>query len=269
MSQLAARKRIQDLEDLSSGLIDVKKSIVELGVKYRLASKFTRFVGFNECDENGEKFETMVTRPIHQQIMLHPLIRLACSATDGTLSRATYEAASYQYNKATRVVPCNNNNKVKATVNDRLGVEERCLPVDTPAAEEDTFTGSRKSLDKLEMKVRARFASLLVDTSDDDDLTTLINLQRADGHFEWSDKLFLITFVSERNLEKRQPKYVKSKDLWVTAFVLALLEDMQDRKEIWELVVEKAKKFLCRSLTPEEVQNLITEAAAAQVAAKK
>ena len=67
--QLAARKRIQDLEEMiideSNVHVtkqDVENAVVELGVKFRLASKYTSFVGIDDKKPKDEFEPVMNTR---------------------------------------------------------------------------------------------------------------------------------------------------------------------------------------------------------------
>jgi len=68
--QLAARKRIQDLEEMihDEDKEDIENAIVQLGIKYRLASKHTSFVGVDERSPR-EFFElAMISREIANQV---------------------------------------------------------------------------------------------------------------------------------------------------------------------------------------------------------
>ena len=68
--QMAARKRIQDLEEMiieegpesKIGKKDVENAIVELGLKFKLASKHTSFVGVDEKKPGEEAELVMNTR---------------------------------------------------------------------------------------------------------------------------------------------------------------------------------------------------------------
>ncbi len=74
--QLAARKRIQDLvetvqvEEEKGGVSkeEVEKAVVELGIKYRLASKHTSFVGIDDKAAKGDFELAMNTRDIKNQV---------------------------------------------------------------------------------------------------------------------------------------------------------------------------------------------------------
>ena len=66
--QLFARKMIQELEEKHEheNKEETKKLITELGLKYKLASKYTSFVGIDE--KQGKSREMMVTRHVKNQM---------------------------------------------------------------------------------------------------------------------------------------------------------------------------------------------------------
>ena len=74
--QLAARKRIQDLEETILDNADdvtkeeIEKAVVDLAIKYRLASKHTSFVGVDDKAAKGEFELAMSTRDIKNQVTM-------------------------------------------------------------------------------------------------------------------------------------------------------------------------------------------------------
>jgi len=67
--QLAARKRIQDLEEMiHDDKEDIENAIVQLGIKYRLASKHTSFVGVDERSPRDCFELAMISREIANQV---------------------------------------------------------------------------------------------------------------------------------------------------------------------------------------------------------
>ena len=67
---MAARKRIQDLEEDTDRPKDhVEKAVTKLGLEYKLASKFTSFIGVDKT--NSEKrYGTMQAREVANQVPL-------------------------------------------------------------------------------------------------------------------------------------------------------------------------------------------------------
>lgn len=67
--QLAAKKRIQDLEETTNVNLtseEIQELITELGIKYKIASKYTSFVGVDS--KTFKESEVMITRHIKNQI---------------------------------------------------------------------------------------------------------------------------------------------------------------------------------------------------------
>ena len=94
----------------------------------------------------------------------------------------------------------------------------------------------------------------------EDKLTSLIDLQSSDGHFRWGEILTVCTKQNKDELTTKRPSFAGNDDLWLTAIAIALLEAMEKDLDLWELVVQKARKFLAKHLTLEEVQKLIEAA---------
>ena len=94
----------------------------------------------------------------------------------------------------------------------------------------------------------------------EDKLTSLIDLQSSDGHFRWGEILTVCTKQNKDDLITKRPSFAGNDDLWLTAIAIALLEAMEKDLDLWELVVQKARKFLAKHLTLEEVQKLIEAA---------
>ena len=95
---------------------------------------------------------------------------------------------------------------------------------------------------------------------EEDKLTSLIDLQSADGHFKWGDSLERLTGKSREDLAAKRPSLVDSDDLWLTAIAIVLLEAMTAEKDLWELVVRKSKQFLARTLKSEDIEKLLEAA---------
>jgi hypothetical protein len=95
---------------------------------------------------------------------------------------------------------------------------------------------------------------------EEDKLTALVDLQTSDGHFKWGDGLERFAGKTKEELMANRPSFAGHDDLWVSAIVIVLLEAMEAEKELWELVVAKARKFLAKSLTQQQIEMLLAEA---------
>merc|ERR1712107_465013 len=79
-----------------------------------------------------------------------------------------------------------------------------------------------------------------LDCAEQDDLEKLINLQLANGSFKFG-KCFK---HSEEEMKKSCPSG-ESFEVWITACAIAMLEKKyKNDKDLWQLVVDKAKKFV-------------------------
>ncbi|XP_068729632.1 von Willebrand factor A domain-containing protein 5A-like [Montipora capricornis] len=83
---------------------------------------------------------------------------------------------------------------------------------------------------------------------------TLISMQKASGAWDFTDELVSLCGINRATLVKSCPTEIafgttKGKLLWATALALVLLRGkFLDRKDEWEMIAEKAKKWLNKSL---------------------
>jgi len=96
---------------------------------------------------------------------------------------------------------------------------------------------------------------------EEDKLTTLIGLQSSDGHFRWNEAVAKHSGSSKEDLMSKRPDSGIGEDIWITVILIAMLESMAEDKDLWELVVLKAKKFLAKTMTQDEMDKLLTAAA--------
>ena len=88
-------------------------------------------------------------------------------------------------------------------------------------------------------------------------LDVIIDKQKSDGNFEWTERL-----ESEFGITSENPGNVKDGD-WITALVVAVLKvKFPKDKVIWDLMVKKAVKALAKSLGGDQakVDNLMAQA---------
>ena len=96
---------------------------------------------------------------------------------------------------------------------------------------------------------------------EEDKLTTLIDLQSSDGHFRWDDAVAGYLGSTKAELMSKRADAAISDDIWITAVLIAMLESMAEDKDLWELVVLKAKKFLAKTMAKDQMEKLLTAAA--------
>ncbi len=87
-----------------------------------------------------------------------------------------------------------------------------------------------------------------------DDLTAVVDLQGSSGVFKWGPALERILGMSQSDLNAKKPSEVETtEEVWLTLVMVALLETkMAEKKELWELVADKAIKFAKKQLGGDE-----------------
>ena len=129
-------------------------------------------------------------------------------------------------------------------------------------AERAIIDGSVKSGPKSRkcMKIEDKQQSM-------DKMTELINLQKSNGVFELSSENWVGSVLEEylgsySVVISRCPKGIKI-NLWITALSMKILEvKMEDKKDLWDLVMQKSHKFLNAELNKvdETYENLMNQA---------
>jgi len=264
--QLAARKRIQDLVETVSveeeGGVkkeEVEKAIVELGIKYRLASKHTSFVGIDDKAAKGDFELAMNTRDIKNQVPsgFGYGMPMAMACRGGAPMRMMCMSApppmpmfggGPQGGAMLRSAP-----KAAFMMADHAQVESASCPDEDENCAMDAMDCISTDSSSMPMEQKAA-------VQEEDDLTSLIDLQSSDGHFKYGDVITRCTGKSNNELTAKQPSFVTDNDLWLTAIVIALLEAMTNEKDLWELVVQKARKYLSNRLKEEEIEKIIEAA---------
>ena len=89
--------------------------------------------------------------------------------------------------------------------------------------------------------------------SNDEDMTSLIKLQGSNGIFEvtkedWETSVFKKYLGTIENVTLSCPNSIDLK-VWVTALAMEILEvHMNDKRDLWELVAEKSKKYILKEM---------------------
>ena len=91
----------------------------------------------------------------------------------------------------------------------------------------------------------------------DDDMTALINWQKSDGMFQittdgWENSILKTYLGNIQDVRANCPANTTF-NVWLTALAVKILElKMSEKKELWELVAEKSKKYILRELLKNE-----------------
>ena len=87
----------------------------------------------------------------------------------------------------------------------------------------------------------------------DDKMTELVNLQGSSGKFKiypqnWKNSVFEEYTGSYEAVQSSCPECVKI-NLWITALAIKILElKMLGKKDLWELVAQKSRKYILAKL---------------------
>ena len=284
--QLAARKRIQDLEETvleeegAPKKDEIEKAVVELAIKYRLASKHTSFVGVDDKAGKNDFELAMNTRDIKNQVPSGfgygggpvPMMAMCMSAPvpqmRGGVTRfrckGSANTAPMMGGGMNLMSKCAGQPQRQMMADCAPAVESFSLDAEAEemddcadAADEvgmDCFLSSDGVREEPEKRAKAKPAK------EEDKLTSLIDLQCSDGHFKWGNGLARLTGKSREDLAAKRPSLVESDDLWLTAIAIVLLEAMSADKDLWELVVQKARKFLAKTIKNEDIEKLLEAA---------
>ena len=98
-------------------------------------------------------------------------------------------------------------------------------------------------------------------------MTQLISLQKSNGIFEisppnWKGSVFEVFAGKYEDVQSSCPTGIKL-NLWITALAIKIMEvKMSEKKELWELVIQKSKKLLNKEIkkNSETIQLLLDKA---------
>jgi len=234
LHQLFARKMIQEIEEKNviENQNESKELILELGLKYNLASKYTSFVGV-DTKQNTSHSIFMETRNVKNQTpfgyqmagLQHRSMNCSLFGSSGTYCDGMVPRGPPPGSQAPEI-------KLKSYKLSLSRIKKKAAPFAVPQSRISTVADlSEESVD------------------DDDDVNNrsvvlrLTLAQNADGSFPITDDIAKIIGVSltdmlvfGTNIDPRA---------WVTLVCIEFLEQVcQDEKNVWELVVMKAQTWV-------------------------
>ena len=295
--QLAARKRIQDLEEQCSdsdhevAANDIELPIIELATKYSLVSSKTSFVGVDKKSPNNLFELEMVTREIANQVPFGFGMQLRSGGTDRMVRcRAWSKSMSQPQCKSSNSDPAGwsfgsaglslssgqtTSSKFSALAGALFGSTAPCggsvlssapaFGSGPPGPGLESMTDGCSGRSRMAMarsgrdQDRCREEKSISADSAGDDLTLMVRLQSASGSFAWGDVIGKLFKTTKEDLMGANPGC--GEDVWITALAIRALEEMASQKDLWELVVQKAKKFLMKQLGEAGLENLLAAAA--------
>ena len=249
--KLAARRQIQELEENSDKRN--KEEIVKLATRYRLASKFTSFVGI-DCKENKEMFAEMATREIANQVpAFYGRSRAAaahvyhyCSAPVMAMACESYSVDSVDLQSSSMQLKSSRASPLKKLFSRKPSKSKKAEAVDV-----DEMDDQRVESD--------------APLSGQDLMFAIIDLQKAAGSFKWGKGLETLLGISEKEMKTKAKENQIDLEDWITAVCIAYLESQVDAKDMWELVVDKAKSHLKNKISDESLLKKVTEAAKKEI----
>jgi phage tail tube protein FII len=94
-------------------------------------------------------------------------------------------------------------------------------------------------------------------------LMQLISLQSFDGSYTLSEKFAVIVGKSLEEIKGGASKANLQEQVFTTALAISFyVTKMSGEKDVWELIVNKARKWLGKSLQPEQVTAAVAAASA-------
>eukprot|EP00092_Neocalanus_flemingeri_P024207 GFUD01026255.1.p1 GENE.GFUD01026255.1~~GFUD01026255.1.p1 ORF type:complete len:656 (+),score=188.33 GFUD01026255.1:171-1970(+) len=250
LHQLFARKMIQEVEEKheKENVEESKKLITELGLKYSLASKYTSFVGVDEKHGNSSTF--MVTRHVKNQMPQNTGSGFGFSGL-GSSSHCVIDSAPRSKGFAAQT-DCSSMGDSYDSDSD-FDSHLECASVLSPpgaAAPARSYGGMQESLELSNTRGRSNISSIKGQSSSSDVLR-LTMCQAANGSFPAQADIANILGVKLEKV-KDAGKAINSDEnfstTWMTLVVVAFLtEKCKEEKDVWELVVEKAERWLQNS----------------------
>jgi len=282
LHQMYARKLIQELTENmnvvdASGKVneteekEIKPVIIKTSLKYQLMSKYTSFVAVDSKENKSEK--KMVHRSVPAQVprgfgfaapaaafcnaapqmamCISPAMpRMVGGGSGPPPPGQLFGSAPVAFGAAPSA-PKQRQQMKRCKRSKPVAVTEFDHPM---AMDAEMFDVSAM------IESNEEDADGFVGHEEKDDLSRvlkLVSLQRADGSFKKDKPIFNIGKLNESELESIRGQL--SEDRFYTLLVVLVLEQMfQENKDCWEMVVDKANRWLAANPVPDDVkQNLL------------
>ena len=279
LHQLFARKLIQEVEEklLQEYPVEGKKLITEIGLKYKVASKYTSFVGVDEKQRNSGNF--MVTRQIKNQIPQNMMPGFDFRSSSQLFGAAQAKPASFQGFGCSALAHLSSPQSIsslsvfgaapmKSTFEGAPSSSSTNTSNGSSGGIFSSLFGSSSSGTSINSS-RGSFSSFLenpgktslcsfgtpVDPATDSGpdpstskVSKLAMFQAANGSFSLNPDLASTLGISEQKIQEAAKEISSDPTfltIWVTIVVLMFFtEKFTSQKDTWELVVKKAQKWL-------------------------
>jgi len=293
LHQLFARKLIQDVEEklLHEHPVEGKILIREIGLKYKVASKYTSFIGVDEkqtsspAQRDNSSWHYMVTRQVRNQMPQNVMPGFSFGSASSLFGAPQAKSSSFSFSGGPPSVhmarstfsgfgatpvgstfggdtpPSSSRGLIggssssNASVGSSGGMFSSLFGSSSSSPSTDSSGGNFSSL--LANPNKTSLCSLAVPVnpatdSGSDPSTSMVSkltmFQAANGSFSLNPVLPSILGIPEQKIQEAA-KEISSHPtflaIWVTLLVtIFLTEKCQSQKDTWELVVEKAQKWL-------------------------
>jgi hypothetical protein len=256
--QMAARRFIQDIEEAAIYGVDDdgKAQILKLALKYGLASKFTSFIGVDKETRKSFREPAMSSRQMRQEIPRGFGYTMCSGGGGGGGGGGT---ANLNFRLPLPMMACVQQCSLSVPGGMSFGGRQKLRGggVVQTASASSSMEYQSDSIetdcadDMMDCATGQSFSPTMTDyappTDAPDDLNEMINLQLANGSFQWGTAIERLLAMPEKAAKKYCPSG-ETLDVWITAIAIALFEDKLKReKPLWELVVDKAKRYLTKN----------------------
>jgi len=248
LHKMFARKMIQDLEEQEvDDNTDVEDIIIRLAEKYQLLSKYTSFVAVDT--KQNKSSLAMKSRSVPNQIP---------NGFHGGCATCGYAYAAPQAYAPASISVYRNRNRNKFKVRGGGPVPHSISSSYVPYSL-NSASSSYYDYDSYDYDSQALFINSVSTSTQKppiDQVIDLISLQNTQGYFTKSNKIFEILELAEEDVEDMKGD-TDDNTFYTLLVVTALEERFKDLKSSWELVGEKAERYLKKQQVPTDLKQEI------------
>jgi len=250
LHKMFARKMIQELEENFERKepSEVKSLITELGMKYGLGTQHTSFVA---VDEKINKESGMKTRQVRNQVP-HGYGGYDSDSDDEYYRDAPTKGMSAPMNRASfgmmrmRSAPpgapapmAKKSMPMNATFR---GASQMMEESDESESDSDDGLECARVRAPKEKKSKGKTPP---EKTAIEKILALTSLQTAAGNFVFGEDIESIIGKGYTNFKQKSTELKFETNKWLTALIVAFLEEnFQKEKDVWELIVDKARTYL-------------------------
>merc|ERR1712200_368903 len=248
LHKMFARKMIQELEEQEvEDETDVEDLITRLAEKYQLLSKYTSFVAVDS--KQNKSSLAMKSRSVPNQIP---------NGFHGGCATCGYAYAAPQAYAPASISVYRNRNRNKFKVRGGGPVPHSISSSYVPYSL-NSASSSYYDYDSYDYDSQALFINSVSTSTQKppiDQVIDLISLQNTQGYFTKTNEIFEILELAEEDVEDMKGD-TDDNTFYTLLVVTALEEKFKDLKSSWELVGEKAERYLKKQQVPTDLKQEI------------